>query len=93
MDAQLTGCFCSSLRCSAAGFSPAPQLVVGLPAAPAAAPAGGYMTPNDAAIAIKTAASQNPNTAWGFFVYSVATDYSNSNNGVPYSAQVLALLS
>ncbi|CAL5228206.1 g11293 [Coccomyxa viridis] len=74
-------------------FSPAPMLVVGLPAAAAAAPAGGYMSPSDAATAIKTAATQNTGTAWGFFVYSVATDFSNSANGVPYSAQVRALLS
>ena len=51
------------------------------------------MSPSDAATAIKTAATQNPGTAWGFFVYSVATDFSNSANGAPYSAQVRALLS
>lgn len=79
--------------CSSRTFSPAPMLVVGLPAAAAAAPAGGYMSPSDAATAIKTAATQNTGTAWGFFVYSVATDFSNSANGVPYSAQVRALLS
>ncbi|CAL8461580.1 g1111 [Coccomyxa elongata] len=77
----------------AAKYSPAPMLVVGLPAAAAAAPAGGYMSPSDAADAVKTAATQNPGTAWGFFVYSVATDYTNSVNGQPYSAQVRALLS
>jgi len=81
------------LCCSSLQFSPAPQLVVGLPAAAAAAPAGGYMAPTDAANAIKTAAAQTPGTAWGFFVYSVATDFSNSANGQPYSAQVRALLS
>jgi len=51
------------------------------------------MAPTDAANAIKTAAAQNPGTAWGFFVYSVATDFSNSANGQPYSAQVRAILS
>ena len=84
--------FCP-VPCSASKYSPAPMLVVGLPAAAAAAPAGGYMSPSDAANAIKTAATQNPGTAWGFFVYSVATDYTNSVNGQPYSAQVRALLS
>ena len=84
---------CCVVPCSSLKYSPAPMLVVGLPAAPAAAPAGGYLSPSDAAIAIKTAATQNPGTAWGFFVFSVATDYTNSVNGQPYSAQVRALLS
>jgi chitinase len=82
---------CFVLPRSATSFAPAPQLVVGLPAQSPAAPAGGYMAPQDAATAIKTASTTG--TTWGFFVYSVAYDFVNTVDGVPYSAQVLAYLS